>query len=87
MDVFREFMNKCMREEREERKKPKNKQNKEKLKKFFTQAHINQGEDRTVITIEYVKKYKDHMVKQITNYDSKVSEEGSESCQDCAACW
>ena len=62
---FREFMNTCMREEREERDKPKNKQNKEKLEKFFTQAHINQGENKTAITIEFVKKHKDKMAKQI----------------------
>ena len=35
------------------------------MKKFFTQAHINQGKDRTAITIEYVKKHKDQMVKHI----------------------
>ena len=67
---FREFMNKCMREEREERDKPKNKQKKEKLEKFFTQAHINQGENKTAITIEYVKKHKDKMAKQIVTATS-----------------
>ena len=55
---FRESMNTWMREEREERPKPKKKQKKEKLEKFFTQAHINQGESMTVITIDYVKKHK-----------------------------
>ena len=62
---FREFMNTWMREEREEREKPKKKQREEKLEKFFTQAHINQGENKTVITIEYVKKHKEKMAKQI----------------------
>ena len=46
---FREFMNTWMREEREERAKPKKKQKEGKLEKFFTQAHINQGESKTVI--------------------------------------
>ena len=46
---FREFMNTWMREEREKRAKPKKKQKEEKLEKFFTQAHINQGESKTVI--------------------------------------
>ena len=54
-----------MREEREERAKPKKKQKEEKLEKFFTQAHINQGESKTVITIDYVKKHKEKMAKQI----------------------
>ena len=62
---FREFMKTCMREEREERDKPKKKQNKDKLEKFFTQAHINQGENKTAITIEYVKNHKERMAKQI----------------------
>ena len=55
-------MKTCMREKRE---KPKKKQNKEKLEKFFTQAHINQGENKTAITIEYVKNHKERMAKQI----------------------
>ena len=47
------------------REKPKKKQKEEKIEKFFTQAHINQGESKTVITIDYVKKYKEKMAKQI----------------------
>ena len=62
---FREFMNTWMRDEREERAKPKKKQKEEKLEKFFTQAHINQGESKTVITIDYVKKHKEKMAKQV----------------------
>ena len=58
-------MNTWMREEREERAKPIKKQKEEKLEKFFTQAHINQGESKTVITIDYVKKHKEKMAKQI----------------------
>ena len=50
-------MNTWMREEREERAKPKKDQKEDKLEKFFTKAHINQGEGKTVITIEYVKKH------------------------------
>ena len=62
---FKQFMNTRMREEREERAKPKKKQKEEKLEKFFTQAHINQGESKTVITIDYVKKHKEKMAKQV----------------------
>ena len=57
-------MNTWMREEREERAKPKKNQKEDKYEKFFTKAHINQGESKTVITIEYVKKHKEKMVKQ-----------------------
>ena len=70
---FREFMNTWMREEREERAKPKKKQKEEKLEKFFTQAHINQGESKTVITINYVKKHKEKMAKQILTSTSLKS--------------
>ena len=61
---FREFMSTCMRKEREERTKPKNKQNKEKLEKFFTQAHQVQGENKTAVTLEFVKKDCDKMAKE-----------------------
>ena len=57
-------MNTWMREEREERAKPKKNQKEDKYEKFFTKAHINRGESKTVITIEYVKKHKEKMVKQ-----------------------
>ena len=48
-----------------EKKIPKMKPNKDKFEKFFTQAHINQGENKTVITIEYVKNHKEKIAKQI----------------------
>ena len=35
------------------------------MKKFFTQAHVNQGENKTAITIKYVKNHKERMAKQI----------------------
>ena len=70
---FREFMNTWMREEREERAKPKKKQKEEKLENFFTKAHINQGESKTVITINYVKKHKEKMAKQILTSTSLKS--------------
>ena len=66
-------MNTWMREEREERAKPKKKQKEGKLEKFFTQAHINQGESKTVITIDYVKKHKEKMAKQILTSTSLKS--------------
>ena len=62
---FVAYMNTRMREEREERAKPKNKQKKEKLEKFFTQAHQVQGEIKTAVTLEYVKKHCSRMAKQI----------------------
>ena len=36
---------------RGKREKPKMKPNKDKLEKFFTQAHINQGENKNALTI------------------------------------
>ena len=35
------------------------------MEKFFTQAHDNQGENKTAITIKYVKNHKERMAKQI----------------------
>ena len=52
------------------------------------QAHINQGENKTVITIEYVKNHKEKIAKQILTALSlkkvwEIVKTPLHACKDC----
>ena len=55
-DKFRGFMCSSMQDKTEEN--------------FFTQAHINQGQNKTALTIEYVLEHKEKMARQISSATS-----------------
>ena len=56
---FKRFMNKWMNDEEKQKKE-----------KFFTSAHINQGENKTVVTIDYVLENGPRMAKKIMSATS-----------------